>query len=172
MKPRQKMISVMRAKSNAAFTFIELLIVIIIIGILLGLSMPQLRRSFDNLELDNFVKNLYYLAQYLEASAISQGKIHCLNILQEEGRFWATYRENNADEFKRIAGRFGNEYKAPAGINVNISGINPKDIASVYFYPDGSTSAVTIDFQNKHNQKASLVSKGAAGGIKIPQAIQ
>lgn len=162
MKANPKMISVMIARSKTgrrAFTFIELMIVITIIGILSVIAIPQFRKVADNFELENFVKNIFYLSHYLQSSAISQGKIYCLNIDKNEGKIWSTYKVG--DEFKQIEGKFGRIYKVPEGL---IFSAGKKEI---YFYPDASIDEVTVDFESKYRNKASLIIKGGIGEIKI-----
>jgi len=157
---RQNLLLLGFKKTKKAITFIELVIVITIIGILIGISIPQFKKTFDNFELENFVKDIYYLSRYLQASAISQGKIHYLNIDPGEGRFWATYKENA--EFKKIQGKFGNIYKTPKEVIIST------DKAGIYFYPDGSMDEITIKFMNRqYKNKISLIAKGASGDIKI-----
>lgn len=163
MKVRPKMIFV--TSRTKALTFIELLIVIVIIGILVGISIPQFRKTFDNFELENFVKDIYYLSRYLQASAISQAKIHYLNIARAEGKFWATYKVE--DEFKNIEGRFGKIYMAPKGVIISIDQAHQPEKEGIYFYPDGSIDEIKIDFENRHNHKVSLIIQGAVGDIKI-----
>ena len=147
---------------RSGFTFVELLVVIIIIGVLATLSVPKFRTAFDNFELENFVREIYSLSRYLQASAISQGKIHYLEINKEAQEFQASSMEG--DELKQVPGRFGKAYKAPSGINISI---DPPEKNGVYFYPDASTDKITFTFENRHKSKFSLNIKGASGGIKI-----
>jgi prepilin-type N-terminal cleavage/methylation domain-containing protein len=146
-------------KAQSAITFIELLIVIIIIGVLSAISIPQFKKTVENHALEAFVKDIYYLCRYLQASAISQEKVFCLNINQGEHKFWGTYIEG--DEFKKIPDRFGKTYQAPADAIIST------DKPVIYFYPDGSIDTATINFDNEYNNKISLIIKGALGEIKI-----
>ena len=145
-----------------AVTFVELFIVIIIIGILAGLSLPKLKTAADNIELENFVKEIYYLSRYLQGSAAAQGKIFQLSIDKNKGEFQAAYEQ--AGEFKNLGGRFGKIYKAPAGAQVSLS---PAEKTAVYFYPDGAVEQIKITFANEHKKEFSLFIQGAAGEIKI-----
>lgn len=160
MKPRPKMTFV--TNKRWAFTFIELLIVIIIIATLTAISIPNFRKTFDNLELENFVKDIYYLARYLQASSAAENRIYYLEINRENAEFQAKYLEGN--ELKAIAGRFGKIYKAPKEVVLTIE---PADLTGVYFYPDASSDKISITLKNKHNKQISLIAKGITSEIQI-----
>ncbi len=145
-----------------AFTLIELLIVITILGILTGVSVPQLRKTADNFQLDNFVKDTYYLCRYLESSSISEGRIYCLNVNPSEKWLKTSYKDSDGT-FKPAAGKSARARKVPEGISI----VTSSDITEIYFYPDGSISGITLAFKNNHNHKASLTTSGTTGAIKI-----
>lgn len=162
-------------RKSSAITFIELLVVIIIIGILAGVSIPQFRKTFDNFELENFVKDIYYLSRYLQSSAISQGKIYRLNIDKDKNpiEFNATYQiktDQGETMYQAVEGRFGKSYQAPQEVTISTT---PQDIKNIYFYPDGSVKTegdidnIAITLKNRYHKEISLSIQGAAGDIKI-----
>jgi len=148
------------------FTFIELLIVIAIIGILSGLVIPNLKITHSNFELDSFVKDIYYLAKYLQVSAVSRSRVYCLDIVQDADRthFSAKYKNKNA-EFIPLAGRFKKVYTMP--LNTEISSIEPADRISIFFYPDASIDNTKIVFKNKFGKEMTLVLNGTGTTIRI-----
>lgn len=148
--------------SKKAITFVELLVVITIISILFSIAIVRLKPTFDNLELENFAKDSYYLTRYLQASSIRNAEIYYLKIDKELGTLRAFYK--NKDEFENIKGRFGKIYRAPSQTNIFTL---PSEIPGIYFYPDGSIDTITVIFENQDKKKVSLNIKGAVGEIKI-----
>lgn len=167
MKQMPMMISAMSEGSNKGFTFIELFIVIVIIGILTAVSVPQFRKLHDNFALENFVKNLDYLSRYIQGSAISRGRVYCLNINQDEDgiNFYTTYQEGS--EFKEIEEKSGKLYECGVPQGITIDSIDPADAKTIFFFPDGSSDTITLTFKNKQEKTVSLIIQGISGEIKI-----
>ena len=155
------MISVTNRKKS--FTFIELLIVIAIVGVLATISVPRFKNAFDNFELESFTKDIFYLCRYLQATAVGEGKIYYLDIDKADQAFSASFKDEDS-LMRKLGGRFGKVYQAPKGAVVST---DPMDKNGVYFYPDGSTDQVLITIENQKKSKFSIIVKGASGGIQI-----
>jgi type II secretory pathway pseudopilin PulG len=145
------------------FTYIELIVLIIILGILTGLAIPQLKKTFAYFELENFVKDIYLLCNYLQSASISQAKIHCLNYSKEPGGFRGSFLKEGG-QWQALKTRFARFYKVPEKITLEIA---PADKNNVLFYPDGSIDNLIILFKNEFGQERSLVIGGMSGEIKI-----
>jgi Tfp pilus assembly protein FimT len=151
------------ARNNLAkrsFTFTELLLVISITAVLTVIAIPQLKRTFDNLELDNFVKDVYYLANYLHSVSVAENNIYLLHIDQDSGKIWAEYQLGGS--FKVLSGRLGRIYNAPSGTKIILDGAD-----KIYFYPDGSVNNSKIVFSNKQNSEHTVEIGGLIAEIKI-----
>lgn len=142
------------------WTFIELLIVIAIIGVLTGIAVPQIRKTYDNFQQETFAKDLFYLVRYLQDCSISVGKIYCLNIDLDNAEFQAVYKKE--DNFLNLSGKFGKKYKLPSGIELTI---DPVEKRQVYFYPDGSIDKISIVFINRLGKKAVITIQGFRSSI-------
>lgn len=158
IKPKTKF--VMNRRNS--FTLIEILFVIVIVGILTALAVPGFRRTFENMQQYNFAKDMRHLSIYLQSSAISMGKVYCLNIDAANGKILANYAQDG--ELKGLDGRFGRTYAVPLGNTVSIEGA---DKQSICFYPDGYIDNATIIIENQRGNKVSLIIKGLTGDIKI-----
>lgn len=146
------MIFVTNKNSATAFTFIELLIVIIIIGILTGVSWPQFKKAFNTLQLNSFSQTLQSAMNYLHNRSVVEGKIIYSYIDNEKKEYWAQEK----DSPNRLK-----TYPLPPGITIET------DKQEVFFYPDGQIDKVTIELINPDNQKVVLTTKGVFGGVKL-----
>jgi len=139
-------------RTHSAITFIELLLVIVVIGILIGISVPRFRKTFNHLQLDSFSRELQTFMNYLRQRSIVEGKLIYLNIDSDTGEYWA--------EVKDVKNRL-RTYKIPTKIRIETQQ------KQIIFYPDGSIDKVTIGLIGSDNQKVTLTTKGVFGGIKL-----
>ena len=136
-----------------AFTFIELLFIVIIIAVLVAVSFPNLRKSFNNIELNSFSREFEAVINYLKQRSIVDITMIHLNIDNEKKEYYAVKAESS-ERFKT--------YRIPDGIRIEMEG-NEK----IAFYPDGSIEKVTIRLINSDNQEVVLTTKGVYGGVKV-----
>jgi hypothetical protein len=149
-----------------AVTFLELILVLLIIGIITVVSLPQFRSAFDSFEFQNFARDIFSLSNYLKTKSVVEKRVYYLNLTQEDNviefkPFYVTERGEKVN----VGGSYGRTYKAPRG--VSIESRDPADIEGIYFYPDASMDNATLDFKSKYNSKFSLIIKGDAGIIEI-----
>lgn len=151
-------------RTRGGFTFVELFLVVIVIGIATALSIPRLKKNLENIALESFVKDVYYLSRYVQSTSVAQGKIYCLNLDPGIAAFWVSVKDD--DRYVRVGGRFGRIMRAPKGVDVSLV---PLDAYAVYFYPDSSTDKVDVVFEGQGVPKIYLVFEGASGGIKVKE---
>jgi Tfp pilus assembly protein FimT len=157
-----------------AFTFIELLVIIAIIGALAAVSVPRMRRNFIAYEKESFVRDIYYLAEYLKGAAVAQNGVFRMDIDPQAGSFQGKVRRSTDGqaakfEFVVLGGRFGRVYTAPSGLSFTIE---PERASAVTFYPDGSAqngeSAQTkIKFSGDYLRPVALQIQGETGEIAL-----
>lgn len=136
-----------KTPKNRGFTFIELVLVSIIILVLVGLSTPLFRRSFSGVQLKQTCQNLTQLMRYLQAKAIAERNILRLNFDFAQGTFWPTVEdEESVGKFKRIKGRWGATVKAAEGVAIEaLEEISVSEgVPYISFYPDGSSDKTKI----------------------------
>ncbi|MEK6715842.1 MAG: hypothetical protein AABY43_07385 [Candidatus Omnitrophota bacterium] len=139
--------------SLTGFTFIELLFIVIIIAVLVAVSFPNLRKSFNSIELNSFSREISAVINYLEQRSIVDLTMIHLNIDNEKKEYYAVKAESS-ERFKT--------YRIPEGIRIETEGND-----EIIFYPDGSIDKVTIRLINSDNQEVILTTKGVYGGVKV-----
>jgi type II secretion system protein H len=143
------------------FSFVELFIVIIIIGTLTAAAVPRFKKTYDRFEFENFSKNIYYLIQYLQNSAIVEKKIYYLNIDKEKAEFSASRLENG--EVTALKGRFAKVFKAPEASKVDIE----PETEYICFFPNGKIDGFSIIFTDKFGKNIIIDTKNINNDIRI-----
>jgi prepilin-type N-terminal cleavage/methylation domain-containing protein len=134
-------------------TFIEILFVIIIIGILMGISLPRFRNTFNSLQLVSFSGELQTFMNYLQQRAVIESRVIYLDI--DNGN--RQYRACSGEKEKNIL----KAYQLPDEIKIET------DKEKINFYPDGSIDKVTLKIINRDSQYVELTTRGVFGGVKV-----
>ncbi len=146
--------------TKKGFSFVELLLVVIIMGIITAMAVPRAKVAYDKFQLANLSKDIYYFMQYLQNTSIVERKVYSLNIDREKAEFTASRFENgNAEALK---GRFARPIKAPGSIKV---GLEP-DVEAIYFYPNGRIDEFSIVLTSKAGNKETINSKNITDAVK------
>ncbi|MCM8790030.1 MAG: type II secretion system GspH family protein [Candidatus Omnitrophica bacterium] len=137
-----------------SLTLIEILFVIILLGILVSVGAPQVKKTFEALELNSFSRDLQAFMNYLSERAIILEEPITLHF-EKNGRFaWA----EAGDEEEKVKLK---TIKIPEGIVVSA------EKEAITFSPDAGIDKITVTLTNKNNQKVMLTTKGIADGVKI-----
>lgn len=156
-----------RCGEVAAFTFVELMLVAILIGVLATLSVPMFRRTFQDLQLGNTSQNMATLCRYANQKAIIERSVYRLNLEPRRGKFWLTQcalGPSSGEDFKRLGGRLGKVYSVPAGITLECQ------VKNIAFYPDGSADKASIQLTNLNKKSLVLTTEKSRGYIKVIEA--
>ncbi len=149
---------------KVGFTFIELMLVTAIIGILAGLSIPLFRRTFSDIQLTTSSQGIVSLARYARQRAIIERSPYRLNLDVDKNRYWLNRLKLSSKEdreFEDVEGKFGKVYFLPR--EITIFSKSPH----ISFYPDGSSDKVNISLTNVNGKTNKLTTKGPRGSVKI-----
>ncbi len=138
--------------SGRGFTFVELFLVLLIIGIFVVISLPQFRQYYDELRFTSFSRELQDFMNYLHQRSIVERKVIAFHIDKSAKRYYGEYQG------ERI--KSGN---IPDNVKIDLD-IQGQD---VYFYPNGDIDPVSIKLAGPDDKLIILTSKGVFGGVKI-----
>ncbi len=141
---------------RAGFTLIEIVLVVVLLGIIVSMSLPSFRSSYNKFLLEKAGNDLAYLMRYAQSRAITQGKEIRLVFSEDFEKYWLEQRtidssaaadpsvkrgeKNSAKEaFTKIPGRWGRNFSVRPELKVQSRGIS-----LVKFYPGGKIDRVTL----------------------------
>ncbi|MGQ9729676.1 MAG: GspH/FimT family pseudopilin [Candidatus Zipacnadales bacterium] len=88
----------MSRRPQAAFTLLELMVVLMILVLLSALAAPSFRRQYHEAKLNSAARDIVALMQYARSQAIVEGTTYRLNIDRDAKRMWVTYYQPETDE--------------------------------------------------------------------------
>jgi prepilin-type N-terminal cleavage/methylation domain-containing protein len=147
-------------KFLAGFTFVELLIVVILLSVVSALSVPNFRSTYYNFLLSDTSHNLTYLMRYAQASAIAERTNYRLNFDSEYSKYWLTKSAGEEGDFARIAGKLGKVFDLNDSITVKT------DNMTVNFSPDGKIDKTNIYLSNGNDKFFTITTQDQSGYVQ------
>ena len=137
MKPNSK---------NNGFTFIELVLVILIISSLAAMAVPGFRKTFNNMQFEQVSSDVSGVLNFARSNAIFK-RTECRVMIDRDKQYF----------FVEGASRV---YSMPRDIKID------SDKGSVSFYPDGRAQNITITL-NGIDKTRTFSTEGTRGYVKI-----
>lgn len=161
-----------------AFTFLELMFVVVILGILLAVGLPRFSGTSRRAALQTTARDMARMAAYARQAAISaQAETHL--VLDQENRRWfyqgpaseeELERELRVDEdepFERTEEELARSLHRRVSFAEiappNGRAYGPTEIARVTFFPSGSCTGVTIVLKNDVDRAMTVEIEAATG---------
>ena len=141
---------VFHRRGRRGFTFLELIFVITLMAILAAVTLPQFRRSFDSLVLQNFVSDFTSLAMYAQAKAVSGSS------------------ETRVDfdlPQKRILTEDHKVKAIPDSVLVDLK----EGTGKIVFYPDGTSDKADFEIRGKYGGKYSISVDPGTGYVNVKE---
>ena len=157
----------MKGRGKVGFTFIELLMVIVILGIFVAMATPNFRNTYLELELSSQARSLAKFLTYAQERAVVEGKTYRFEMNPVQGRYWLVVeRESEGEDgthFGRIEGRYGRVVKLPSGISV------ASDKEKILFYPDGGSDSFSLSLKDQEGRELVLKNGKPIGVVHVEE---
>jgi prepilin-type N-terminal cleavage/methylation domain-containing protein len=139
------------AQATGGFTLLELIVVLGLVGVLLGLAAPSLKRFFASRQTADAAAQILALTQLAGSRAAAQGTVYRLNIDPQAGAYWLTVQEEGA--FVDLGCEFGRRFLLPEGTTVRVeSPWGGAPLSYIEFYPSGRTEEATIKLEGRQGE--------------------
>jgi len=147
--------------SLTGFTFVELMLVIVLIAVMVLLASPRFRSTFGKLEVINFSKKLSSLMRYAQSRAIGEReKLYLVYKTDSSGSFFSLERDDPLEKKRMpLKGR----YRLSVGSSIKIE----MEGNIVVFYPDSSIEGQEIIIYNDFQKSKIITTGGGIGRIYI-----
>jgi prepilin-type N-terminal cleavage/methylation domain-containing protein len=156
---------------NNAFTLVEILLVVTILGIVLALAAPNFSKEYSRFQLNKTADDLLMCSRWAQAMAIGQERIYALSFSEDRrsyGLVRATITEETDDQnnFEPVKGALGRMHQLPDAIRLVMTqpygSKETGNIDRIEFYPDGTIDPATIQL-NSPEHKTVLSSTEVRG---------
>ena len=141
-----------RVSGWKAFSLIELLLVIVLLGVIAAVSVPNFSNTYRRMQLKDKAENVEYLMNYGQSRAIIKNFSFRLQWSEDFRSCWLmeeVVQDDNSSsqekDFQKVAGRWGREIVFPSDMQVVSS------LAQFEFYPDGTIDKGTISVCDPKN---------------------
>lgn len=150
--------------NSSGFTLIELLFVTVIMLVIIGVSTPLFRKTYDNMQLDDVSRNVAKLMKYAHERAIIERLKYRIYFHLDSKQYQVEVERdplNQEGVFQKVEGKFGRINRIPDELSIEAS------ISEIIFYPDGSADEVSLYLSNKSGRVYTLNTVGTRGHVEI-----
>jgi type II secretion system protein H len=165
--------SQMTRVSTSAFTLLELMVVIVLIGILTAAILPEMRGTYQDALLRSTSRELINVFGLASSRAVSLNQVHRVRLDEKTGHYQLERRVRNrktGEEFAPVEDDFGSHGELDTRISILIhppgesvpaepteepappptEAPGPADqLNTIAFYPDGTTDGGDIQLQDR-----------------------
>lgn len=148
-------------RSEGSFTLIELILVIVVIGIIIAITVPNFRGSYEFLRFENSVQNFIKLIRYGQDMAILHSKPYRICIDAKKNAFWLERNKEGSDKFEKMSGKLGRRFVLPEKVEIK------PDKKCYEFFVDGKSQSGKVIFKLKGKYTYTVMLNGSRGNVEI-----
>jgi type II secretion system protein H len=180
------MLDVRRSQKNRAFTLIELVIVIVIIGIAAAVIIPEMKGGYQDALLRSTSRELVNVFSIASSRAVSLNQLHRVRIEAGTGRYVIERRTRETmqgDEYKALDDVSEAEGTLDKRISVQVHKLDDSqpaasasetsqtraDIDSISFYSDGTADAAELLLRDRQGYRIAIRINPITAHVKIQE---
>lgn len=164
--------------AEAAFTLIELVVVVAMLGILIAMVVPIYGGSMTSMRIRNTQSDFVSLIEYIQERAVTDGREYRLYIDKPEGLYWVMYivgRDGEEKDFEPETREYGRERYLPEGLiveRIKAKKDRKRNANYVACYPNGACDVATIVLAEGANRRRHVTIKttGVMGKLEVERA--
>ena len=142
------------------FTLIEILLVVVIILIATGISVPLFRGTFQSAQMTDAVRSTIRMARY--ARSISIIKQDEVTLCFKESQMSLSYGGTN-NAAPEISRRLPDDIKIGSFENLAGNNKNPEEVHTVRYYPTGMNDGFKLTFGGEKNRSSTVTCNPITG---------
>ena len=130
-------------RSQGAFTLIEILLVVLVLAVIVGISIPNFQNTYQKFSLKKNVDDVLYTMRYAQSRAVMKNLIVRLEFNEDFSQYWLTQEEPSEEStdkitFEDVDGSMGRIFNFDHEVKVESSG------NAIQFYPDGNIDKLEL----------------------------
>jgi len=140
------------------FTLLELILVIAIISIVAGLSLPRFKNQLDKFQIEDFARRLYLFLDRAKTYSVFYSKNTKVDMEPDAGEL--SIKKKRDQDYEVIEERYS-RLMLPHNISIKTEDM------PVVFYPDGTCSEFLLNVVYKGKELYTIKSLGFNGKLEI-----
>jgi prepilin-type N-terminal cleavage/methylation domain-containing protein len=157
-------------KSHKAFTLVELVVVLVILGVMAAVAFPRLEGFFHDGCLRGSARHLVGMIRYAQSQAALSGREYRLYYDLDKGRYWIvreTEEVLEGGDADKTVRRYLLEGVRFQSIITQGKGRITEGVTSSWFSPRGWVEETTIYLEDEEGEELSIFIKGPIGRVRI-----
>lgn len=159
---------------SRGYTFIEIIIVVVILGVVLAGVAPMYRGSMTWVRTDRAVRNIVALLKYGQERAMTDAVEYRLYLDPDRRSYWLTrltgFDQEGEKVFAQVTEDRKTPYRLPETLEMERVTARKGDKPGVFYiglYPHGASDEAAVRLEDRSGREVTIETKGRAGQLSV-----